>query len=116
MNLRSTIRHLVRAFTAAVATACGLMLAAPTSLSAAPLANVAAIRATGAADLVLLDHGFDAGLRQGMVCRVTRARAEIAEIVVVGVRENCGAALITSLSPKQSIRAGDLVGVKILKT
>jgi hypothetical protein len=116
MNLSPTTRYVVRALAAAAATACGLMLAVPAPLTAMPAANVAAVRTTPAADIVLLDRGFDAGLRQGMVCRVTRARAEVAEIVVVEVRENCGAALITNLAPKQSIRAGDLVGVKILKT
>jgi len=68
------------------------------------------------ADLVLLGNGFNAGLRQGMVCRVTRGNADIAEILLVEVRPTCSAALITSLAPSQSIHAGDAAAIKILKT
>ncbi len=77
---------------------------------------VVEIQPNRVADLVLLGHGFDAGLRQGMVCRVTRGNADIAEILLVEVRPTCSAALITSLAPKQSIRTGDLATLKILKT
>ncbi|HVS51422.1 MAG TPA: hypothetical protein VHD62_03625 [Opitutaceae bacterium] len=66
--------------------------------------------------MVLLDHGFDAGLRQGMVCRVTRGPTEVAEVLLVDLRPTCAAALITNLAPKQSIHAGDLASIKILKT
>lgn len=79
-------------------------------------AAVVGVQATRAADLVLLGAGFDAGLRQGMVCRVTRGQAEVAEIVLVELRDHASAALILSLAPKQSIRAGDLVAVKTFKT
>ena len=78
--------------------------------------EVVAVQPTRVADVVLLGYGFDAGLRQGMVCRVTRGSADIAEILVVEVRPTCSAALITSLAPKQSIHAGDAAALKILKT
>ena len=68
------------------------------------------------ADLVLLGGGFDAGLRQGMVCRVTRGATEIAEVLLVELRPTCSAALILNLAPKQSIHAGDLARIKVLKT
>ena len=84
--------------------------------SAPSALEVVAVQPTRVADLVLLGHGFDAGLRQGMVCRVTRGNADIAEILVVEVRPTCSAALITSLAPKQSIHAGDAAALKILKT
>ena len=83
---------------------------------AAPAAAVVTVQPTRVADLILLDHGFDAGLRQGMVCRVTRGSTEIAEILLVQVRPACSAALITSVAAKKSIRAGDAASVKILKT
>jgi len=84
--------------------------------AATPSLAVAAIQPTRVADLVLLNGGFDAGLRQGMVCRVTRGSADIAEVLLVEVRPTCSAALITSLAPAQSIHAGDTAAVKILKT
>jgi hypothetical protein len=78
--------------------------------------EVVAVQPSRVTDLVLLGHGFDAGLRQGMVCRVTRGNADVAEILLVEVRPTCSAALITSLAPSRSIRAGDTAAIKILKT
>jgi hypothetical protein len=51
-----------------------------------------------------------------MVCRITRGSIDVAEVLLVEVRPSSSAALIVSLAPKQSIRAGDLARVKILKT
>ena len=79
-------------------------------------AEVVAVQPTRVADLVLLGHGFDAALRQGMICRVTRGGAAIAEVILVELRPACASALIVSLAPGQSIRAGDVASVKILKT
>jgi hypothetical protein len=95
-----------------------LVAAAPFSVQAATsnAAAVVAVQSTRVADLVLLDHGFDAGLRQGMVCRVSRGATEIAEVLLVDLRPNCSAALIVSVAPKQSIRAGDSAAIKILKS
>lgn len=84
-------------------------------LAAAPTATVVAVEPTRVADLVLLRGGFDAGLRQGMVCRVTRGRTEIAEVLLVELRPAHSAALILNVAPRQSIRAGDTASVKILK-
>jgi hypothetical protein len=78
--------------------------------------EVTEVHPTRIADLVLLGQGFDAGLRQGMVCRITRGGSEIAEIVLVDLRPACSSALIVSLAPGQAIRVGDLASVKILKT
>ena len=85
-------------------------------IAAAPALAVAEVHPTRIADLVMLNGGFDAGLRQGMVCRVTRGSADVAEILLVEVRPTCSAALITSLASTQSIHAGDTAAVKILKT
>jgi hypothetical protein len=51
-----------------------------------------------------------------MVCRVTRGGAEIAEVLLVDLRPTCASALIVGLTAGQSIRAGDVASVKILKT
>lgn len=103
--LQSSLVALVAAtpFTARAASASGSL-------------EVVAVQPARVADLVLLGHGFDAGLRQGMVCRVTRGTASIAEILLVEVRPTCSAALIMSLAASQSIQAGDTAAIKILKT
>ena len=89
----------------------------PSAIAAAPAAAaVATIEQTRVADLVMLDRGFNAGLRQGMVCRVTRGTTEIAEVLLVELRPTCSAALILNVAPKHSIRAGDVASIKILKT
>ncbi|AHF89278.1 hypothetical protein OpiT1DRAFT_00617 [Opitutaceae bacterium TAV1] len=76
--------------------------------------TVRQIHAARAADIVVLGAGFEAGLRQGMVCRVTRAGAPVAEIVLVDLRPRAAAALILTLENGQSIRTGDTVSVKTI--
>jgi hypothetical protein len=104
-----------RGFRAAAVIAFGL-LTSTFGLQAVPSANVAAIQPTRVADLVLLDRGFDAGLRQGMVCRISRGPTEVAEVLLVELRPTCSAALILSVVAKQSIRAGDIASIKVLKS
>jgi hypothetical protein len=77
---------------------------------------VVAVQPTRVADLVLLGGGFDADLRPGMVCRITRGSVDIAEVLLVELRPTCGAAVILSLAPRQSIHAGDLARIKTFKT
>jgi hypothetical protein len=84
--------------------------------AAAPVGTVVAIEPTRVADLVLLRGGFDAGLRQGMICRVTRGNTEIAEVLLVDLRPGHSAALIVSVAPRQTIRTGDVASIKLLKT
>ena len=86
------------------------------AVSAAPAATVVALQPTRVADLVLLSNGFNAGLRQGMVCRLTRGATEVGEVLLVELRPTCSAALILNVAPKQSIRAGDIASIKLLKT
>jgi hypothetical protein len=74
------------------------------------------VQAAAPSALVLIGNGFNAGLRQGMVCRITRGSAEIAEVVLVELRPSTSAALILTVAPKQSIRPGDLAAVKVLKS
>ena len=92
------------------------VLATGVGQAAAPAAAVVEVLPARVADLVLLGRGFDAGLREGMVCRITRGTTEIAEVLLVELRPTCSAALILSLAPQQSIRAGDLATVKVLKS
>lgn len=111
MITRSNRRSFRRFFVAGLAAA----LLGGTALAATNIA-VAGVQPTRVADLVLLDAGFDAGLRQGMVCRVTRGGLEVAEVLLVDLRPAHSAALILNLAPRQAIRAGDSVRVKLLKT
>ena len=116
MTKPAPVSSAIRAFKAAavlgvVACQSSLVVAAPV-----PVVSVVSLEATPTADLVLLGHGFNAGLRQGMVCRLTRDGAVIGEVVLVELRPTCASALIVSLAPGQSIRAGDVASVKILKT
>ena len=114
-----TTRRIARGFRIA-ATAAALIHLTPAishaAVSAAAVVSVVAVQPTRVADLVLLRGGFDAGLRQGMVCRVTRGSAEIAEVLLVDLRPTHSAALILTVAPRQSIRLGDLASIKILKT
>lgn len=100
----------------AAGVAATLHLTASLVHAAAPSAAVVAIEAARAADLVLLGDGFNAGLRQGMVCRVARGSTEVGEILLVDLRPSCSAALILNVAPRQSIRPGDIVTVKVLKS
>lgn len=84
--------------------------------TAATAASVVAVQPSRVADIVLLDHGFNTGLRQGMVCRIARGATEIAEVLLVDLRLTCSSALIVSIADRQSIRPGDIVSLKILKS
>lgn len=86
------------------------------SAAAAPVIEVAAIQQSRVADLVILNRGYDAGLRQGMVCRVTRGQAEVAEVILVDLRPHSSVALILKMAATDSIRARDLVAVKVFKS
>jgi len=86
------------------------------SASVSPTIEVAAIHPTRVADLVMLNRGYDAGLRQGMVCRVTRGQAEVAEVVLVDLRPQSSVALILRMADNDSIRARDLVAIKVFKS
>ncbi len=104
------LRHALVFALFAAATAAGWAARGP------GVAEVVAIQPAGAADVVLLNHGFDAGLRQGMVCRLHRGAQEIGEILLVDLRPSCSAALILNLAARQSIRTGDQASLKVFKS
>jgi hypothetical protein len=115
MTNPAPVRSFFRGLKVAVLTAFGFCLSSFV-IAATPSASVVAVEPHRVADLILLSRGFDAGLRQGMVCRVTRGSTEIAEVLLVELRPTCSAALILSVVPKQSIRSGDVASIKILKS
>jgi len=67
------------------------------------------------ADLVLVQGGFDAGFRAGMVCRVLDEAGEVGEVMLAEVRENCAAAIILQLEAGKLIEAGQTVRIKTVK-
>src|SRR5688572_20946451 len=116
MSQTITVRRFARAFRAAFLGLAMCYLLSAIAAPAAAAASVIAVEPNRVADLVLLDGGHNAGLRLGMVCRITRGTTAVAEVLLVDLRPGCSAALILSVVPKQSIRAGDVASVKILKT
>ncbi len=67
-----------------------------------------------AADIIVLGAGFEAGYRQGMVCRITRSGTPIGEILLIDLRLKTAAAYILNLENGQSIQPGDTVSVKTI--
>jgi hypothetical protein len=98
---------------AAVSASAETALAAARQPASVGSTTVSAVQPTDAADVILLATGFQAGLRQGMICQVSRDRVPVAELVLVELRTHAAAGLITALTPGQVIRPGDLVTVKL---
>jgi hypothetical protein len=80
------------------------------------VAEVVAVQPVATADLILLSQGYDAGLRQGMVCRLARGSSEVAEVLLVDLRPSCSAALILNVAARQAIRPGDVATIKVSKS
>ncbi|MCC5839765.1 MAG: hypothetical protein JJT96_06530 [Opitutales bacterium] len=78
-------------------------------------ALVAEVRATDAADIVVLAGGFDQGFRQGMRCEVRRDGEVIAVLVIADVGTAKTAGLILDLPAGQSIQPGDLVRLQTFR-
>ncbi len=79
-------------------------------------ATVVATQPARTTDLVLLDAGYDAGLRVGMVCHVSRGAQSVGDVLLVELRPSAASALILSLTPNQAILSGDRVAFKVLKS
>lgn len=79
-------------------------------------AHVSQIARTSAADLVLIDAGHEAGLRQGMVCVASRDGQKVGELLLVDLRPRAASALILDLQPGQGLQSGDLVAVKTVSS
>lgn len=89
---------------------------APACNGAAATGEVVEVRAGTLTDLVIVRGGFEAGFRQGMICRVVRGNLEVGELMMVELREDFATALITRLAPRQLIRSGDLTTVKVQRS
>lgn len=63
-------------------------------------------------DVVLIENGQDQGYRTGMICEVLNAEGKVGEIILVEVRSDRSAGLITQLEDNRVIRFGDDVRIK----
>jgi hypothetical protein len=79
-------------------------------------ARVTQIGRTPVADLVVLDAGLDAGLRQGMICIVTRGVEKIGELQLVDLRSQASNAVILDIKAGESLLKGDQVAVKTVSS
>jgi len=75
-------------------------------------AQIIRVASLPSADLVVLDAGFEAGLRQGMVCTVSRSGESLGELLLVELRPRAATALILGLATGRSLQSGDSVAVK----
>jgi hypothetical protein len=79
-------------------------------------AKISQVVALPAADLVVLDAGFEAGFRQGMVCSVIRAGENVGELLLVDLRARTASALILDLVSGAGLQPGDQVSVKTVSS
>ena len=79
-------------------------------------AQITQVVSVSSADLVVLDAGYDAGFRQGMICSVTQGNAKLGELVLVDLRPRAASALILNLTPDRSLQRGDTVFVKTVSS
>lgn len=89
------------------------MIAVERSVGTAQISRIASLPS---ADLVVLDAGFEAGLREGMVCSVTRGGESLGELLLVDLRPRAATALIFDLASGRSLQSGDTVAVKTVSS
>jgi cell shape-determining protein MreC len=84
--------------------------------SSVDAARISRVESTPSADIVLIDAGHEAGLRQGMVCVATRDGARLGELLLVDMRNSASSALILDLESGATLRSGDQVAVKTVSS
>lgn len=75
--------------------------------------HVAAIESGELADLVAVSGGLKQGIERGMLLSVFREGRKIGELLVTRSDKDCSAALITQISPNESLAIGDRATPKI---
>ena len=78
-------------------------------------ATVAEVIPSLAADVVILEGGLDQGIRLGMVCRVSRGKQDVGELLIIESSRSRAAALILSLNQDISIQSGDQARVQTIQ-
>ncbi len=75
--------------------------------------QIRSIQSFPSADLVVLNSGHIGGLRQGMLLQVLReGSTPVAELILVAVRRDLSAALITRLNDGVALQSGDIAQIK----
>jgi len=82
------------------------------SASADGRAQVTQVITGRSTDLVLLDGGYDCGLRPGSVCTVTRSGRTLGSVIIAESNEQSAVALILSLDSSSSINSGDMITLR----
>ena len=77
-------------------------------------AEVSAIYAGEAADVIVIKAGYDRDFCTGAFCRVERAGIPVAEIIIAEASRDRAAALIIQLENNQTVRTGDTVRLKTI--
>ena len=101
---------------AAVLASAGSLSAAVSVERSVGSARITRVAGAPAADLVLIDAGYEAGLRQGMVCVATRDGEKLGELLLVDLRSRVASALILDLKSGRSLQSGDSVAVKTVSS
>ncbi len=78
------------------------------------IASVESVVSGKSADLVVLDAGYAKNFSTGTTCVVQRNGVPVAEIVIAGTTADCAVALITNLTEKETVLAGDSVKLKTI--
>lgn len=74
---------------------------------------IEAIEAGELADIVAISGGLQQGIERGMLLSVFRDGRKIGELLVTRSESNCSAALITQISPNESLSVGDWATPKV---
>ncbi len=75
-------------------------------------ALVAAVLGGRSTDLLVLDGGYERGLRPGAVCTVSRAGSPLGSVIVAESARSRSVALVLELAAGASVAAGDSVSVR----
>jgi hypothetical protein len=111
-----SIRHFSLLAACLALTGGGVLSAALVTDRSIGEARIVRIENTPVADLVVLDSGYEAGLRQNMVCQVTRSGEAVGKLLLVELRSQTATALILNLNTGRSLLSGDNVTVQTVST
>jgi DUF917 family protein len=111
-----SIRFLSFVFVFLAFSGAGVLSAAMVTDRSIGEARILKIEKTSVADLVVLDAGYEAGLRQSMVCQVTRSGEALGKLLLVELSHQTATALILNLNTGRSLLSGDIVTVQTVST
>ena len=80
--------------------------------SAAGVGEVVRVETGTQTDLVIINAGYARNIRPGMKLSLSRQGKAIASLVVAEATQDSAAALITDLTPNETVKAGDSAKVK----